>query len=789
MIDSTQKMDFPFKSVLSLHLLVDYWEHAIRSGAVPFGEPLLEYIGSATDLREPVTDTAVLEKHRELINFLMSAVIAPAQTDKELTVATVPFHFVSFYETKAFQENLSLAQIRESAIINIPGNDMVVGKTIQACLLILQQFYKTKINFDKPVLFTIRDPKNGLDKVYRIEIGRQFCEIVPLREPRPIDPRIIKFLTEKVYDVDLWLQYIRPEDFEFRGFMILRMVDVTEQEMVSSIKYDLLEKDAVSRTETFTAIQHKLRSIFGMPDIRLGLAYFDQDNRIILRTEQERECWKSLAENKQSEMTCGNYDGSVYERSWMEKRYITVEDLDSYPYKTAVEEALVANGIKNILLAPLVDEGETIGMLELATPHPGELNPVTANKVESVLPMFTAAVKRVKEETITEVRAIIQEECTNIHPVVQWRFIEAGKKVLEKRKRGESAAFEEITFNDVYPLFGMADIRNSSLERTAAIRMDLLQNLKMARTLVEKINGTKSLPLLDETLFKTAAQYQKINAGLNSGDENAAVDFLKREINPLLDLFEAERAFTQDIQAYRGQLDPVFGVVYKKRKEFENSLGMINSMISAYLNEAQVEAQEMFPHYFEKYQTDGIEYTIYLGNSLTRKKNFNTFYLKNFRIWQLMMACEIEKRMAVLKPDLKVNLDITQLILVHDQPLSIRFRPDEKQFDVDGAYDIRYEIIKKRIDKAMVKFTNERLTQPGRIAVVYNQPKVEEEYRQYFEYLAARNIITNRVEELELEELPGATGLRALRVEVILKDRLSKVSARDLIRGTALQLQ
>ena len=790
MIDSTQIKDFPFKSVLSLHLLIDYWEKAIKSGQVPFGEPLLDHIRKAPELLQPVSDPSVLEKHRELVSFLMSAVIAPAQTDKELTAATIPFQFESFFETHAFRKTLNLGQIRESAIINIPGNNMVVGKTIQACLLILQQYYKVKINFDKPILFTIRNPLTGLDKVYKIEIGRQFFEIVARREPPVIDPHVIKFLTEKVYDVDLWLQYIRPEDFEFRGFMILRMVDVTEQEMVSSIKYDLLEKDAVSKSESFISIQHKLRSIFGMPDIRLGLAYFDPDNNIVLRTEHDRECWKSLADNEVSGNPCETYQGSVYERSWMEKRYITVENLESYPYKSVVEEALLANGIKNILLAPLMDGGETIGMLELATPNPGELNPVTANKVESVLPMFTAAVKRVKEEMTTEVRAIIQEECTNIHPVVQWRFMEAGSKVLEKRRRGEAAVFEEITFKDVYPLFGMADIRNSSNERNGAIRQDLMQNLQMARTLVQQINAVRKLPVLDETLFKIEGQLQKIGLGLASGDETSALEFLKREINPLLTHFSGEGDLSSHIQGYRDQLDPVFGVVYRKRRDFENSLGMINNMISAYLNEAQVTAQEMFPHYFEKNQTDGIEYTVYLGSSLTKDRQFNTFYLKNFRLWQLMNACEIEKRMAQLKPELKVNLDITQLILVHDQPLSIRFRPDEKKFDVDGAYDIRYEIIKKRIDKATVKYSGERLTQPGKIAVIYNQAKVEEEYRRYFEFLASKNVISRMVEELELEELPGANGLKALRVEVTLKDKITRSDSKQLIRDieSALQL-
>lgn len=142
-----------------------------------------------------------------------------------------------------------------------------------------------------------------------------------------------------------------------------------------------------------------------------------------------------------------------------------------------------------------------------------------------------------------------------------------------------------------------------------------------------------------------------------------------------------------------------------------------------------------------------------------------------------------------MKPQLKVPLDITQLILVHDQPLSIRFRPDEKQFDVDGAYDIRYEIVKKRIDKATIKGTGQRLTQPGKIAVTYNQPRIEEEYKRYFEYLAARNVITGVVEELELEELPGATGLHALRVTMAPNQEVAQGGAEALIRSMELAMQ
>ena len=115
-------------------------------------------------------------------------------------------------------------------------------------------------------------------------------------------------------------------------------------------------------------------------------------------------------------------------------------------------------------------------------------------------------------------------------------------------------------------------------------------------------------------------------------------------------------------------------------------------------------------------------------------------------------------------------LEITSLILVQHMPLSIRFRFDEKRFDVDGAYDVRYEIIKKRIDKAIIQGTTERATQPGKIVIVYSQPGEAMEYRAYIEYLHSLGYLTGEVEHLELGELQGVQGLQALRVAVDLEN-------------------
>jgi hypothetical protein len=151
--------------------------------------------------------------------------------------------------------------------------------------------------------------------------------------------------------------------------------------------------------------------------------------------------------------------------------------------------------------------------------------------------------------------------------------------------------------------------------------------------------------------------------------------------------------------------------------------------------------------------------------------------------------CEIAVKIEDLKYELPHPVDIAQLILVHSEPLAIRFRQDEKRFDVDGAYNIRYEIIKKRIDKAHIRETGERLTQPGQISIVYSHDADASEYLRYIEYLRSKEYITGEAEQLELEELQGAKGLHALRISVNLQRRNISEGIIDPVHELVKQLE
>jgi hypothetical protein len=127
---------------------------------------------------------------------------------------------------------------------------------------------------------------------------------------------------------------------------------------------------------------------------------------------------------------------------------------------------------------------------------------------------------------------------------------------------------------------------------------------------------------------------------------------------------------------------------------------------------------------------------------------------------------EITRLTASLELKLPLYLQTTQLILVHGKAICISFRRDERRFDVDGAESIRFEILKKRIDKVKVRETGERLTQPGKIAIVYTHEKEANEYDEYLHFLKQKDLITGEKEMLDLEDVQGISGLRAIRIKV-----------------------
>jgi hypothetical protein len=217
-------------------------------------------------------------------------------------------------------------------------------------------------------------------------------------------------------------------------------------------------------------------------------------------------------------------------------------------------------------------------------------------------------------------------------------------------------------------------------------------------------------------------------------------------------------------------------MLYHHRKDFDESILTINKTLARFMDREQQQAQSIYPHYFERFVTDGLDFNMYVGQSIAPSIPFSYFYLRNLKLWQLTTLAKAAVLTNELVNNLPVRLETTQLILAHHMPISISFRPAERKFDVEGAYNIRYEIIKKRIDKVHLRNSNERLTQPGKIAVVYSQPDEANEYLEYIHFLVHEGLLKGEVERVELEELQGVSGLKAFRIAVNVSGSLKDTS-------------
>jgi hypothetical protein len=409
-----------------------------------------------------------------------------------------------------------------------------------------------------------------------------------------------------------------------------------------------------------------------------------------------------------------------------------------------------------------------IGLLEIGSPKPYELHSFVELKFRELVSLFSMAVERSRDEIDNQIEAIIREQYTAIHPSVEWKFIETSYNLLEKREaEGKNATAPPIAFRDVHPLYAQADIVSSSDRRNHAIQADLSENLHLLLDLLDVAIGMGRYPLLNQYRAAAERNLRGVLEDFNSNDESRIVSWLKDEIHPVLeDIRSRYPALQAKVRHYFNYIDADLGIVYQERRKYEDSVSMINSTIARYLEDQQEAAQKIVPHYFERYKTDGVEYDIYAGQSLLKSGTFKPMHLRNLRLWQFIDMCEVTRLVEDLQTDLPVPLSTAQLIFTYSNPLSIRFRMDEKQFDVDGAYNVRYEILKKRIDKALIEGTDERLTQAGKVAIVYLQEKDKQEYLDYADYLISEGYITEDIEDLKIGKLQGVQGLRALRFTV-----------------------
>lgn len=779
-MEKNSTYNFSITSALSFVPLVRALEKTVNEGRKGIGQwykELLDRVYQHPELLKPIHDLDLLDKHRVLIDQLMATVFPVTLSEKDdLYGAAVPFQYRMFHASSKMQQDFMSADGTHIEAPDCATDDRVVQEKLEgAYQMILNRFFKANINNDViTTVYNYKDEATGLETYMELELDSRFIDVSAKGDlPKlNIDCNAHNHEVTDVMPLSSLMEVLPLSLFEFEGMVLLRLRDVTEREVLNSIRNHLLDLHTFSDSNVFRELQEQVQNLIGLPGINTAIKPFFRVNNHLVLSEIYTSSNLPNKKDPTPEQLQYIYQAVIKAFRSTEQPllipHINDEMVIRYPFITMLAEF----GYKSAIIAPLfADNHDMLGVLLVVSEAPGTFTGAHIAKIEPAIPLFKLAMEKSQENLDHQVDRVIKDQFTAVQDAVEWRFTEEALRYLTRKSKGEQVKIEPIVFQNVYPMYGAIDIRNSSVERNNAIQLDLLEQLNLARDIIASARKEHPFPLLDETSFKLQKYTHSVSNILFADEEIAIMQFLKVE---LINLFKHLQTIlpnlNKEINKYFNAINSPVEMVYHHRKEYEDSITTINNVVARFIDREQEAAQKIFPHYFERFVTDGVDFNIYIGQSISPDKKFDFFYLKNLKIWQLSTLAKAARLTHQLEKELPLRLQTSQLILAHSHPISISFRTAERKFDVDGAYNIRYEIIKKRIDKVHVKDSNERLTQPGTIAIVYSQPQEAQEYMEYIDFLQNQGLLKGEVQKFDLEELQGVSGLKGLRVAINLEE-------------------
>lgn len=720
-------------------------------------------------LLEPVADITQLDEHSELLDFLSTAIfpLVCADDDNNYTFAA-PYNFNIFSYSGPFRE---LFIDPEEQFLKLPDDLSNEHLREVHCAMIydhvLEKYYGIKLNEKPDLTFPVTDLNTGMRRYYRMRYDRRFINLKLKGKLPEIQDCAVCLNTFRILDLEQQLKTMPLDLFRAEGFAVWIAEDVTTTESLDEIKKILLVPDDC-QIENVNELKTSIQTLIGLNNVQVGLMpFFKMNDSFLLNEECTRQSllgkyWR--ANDEQSMQAFRNF--IRFQRENPKPMPISNLDeslLDFAPFL----KPLYQEGTRSYIYYPMQNSDGLLGMLELASTVPNLLNQQLMAHLEPAIPLISLAMLKSREAFSNKIEKVVKEKFTALQPSVEWKFAEVAWNYLQTKD--PTAETGKIAFENVFPLYGAIDIRNSSIERSYAIQKDLKEHLHIINDTLDQLLQHVRLTLLEELKFKGQKFQQSIADILFPEDEVRLNEFLLNEVTPVFSHLQKSDGDIQTIiEEYFTLERNCHGPIYHHRNEYEETLALINQTVSNYLDDQDQVLQLSYPHYFEKYRTDGVEYNVYIGQSMAPGHSFDLLYLKNMRLWQLQSMVEIARITHQILPDLKVPLETTQMIFIYNKPLTINFRKDERRFDVEGSSDIRYEVMKKRIDKALIKDTGERLTQPGKIAMVYSNLREAQEYEEYIHFLQSKSLIQPEIEYVTLEEMQGVKGLKALRVTVIM---------------------
>ncbi|QQL49081.1 hypothetical protein [Mucilaginibacter ginkgonis] len=703
---------------------------------------------------------------------LVYAVISPAIVNEQDYYwgigSAIPGEVI--YSTNGFYKFIKAYHEYKNSIIN---QDKAHFKNRQEDFfyrLILEKLYRISSDLRNDVIYTQMDEARHLEKYFQIRIDTTYVQVTP-KQPLPeLNPELIEQFLHENAGHEIFCDLIPMDMFTVTGFSLITVEDITAQHSIDKIKLALVN-DSANTAELFAEVGHHLQTLTNHSSIEFSLLPFLKVNgNLVLQTE---ECFGSVLMNAFSVSKVSDEKYNATLKDYIKNpRAVFYNEIKEGKIKDNLSlESLHKAGIVAYAVLPVYYSRQLTGVLEIYSRKNVIHFERLLSKLEAAVPLLSQLLHNSIEQFNARIQNVIKEKFTRLQKSVEWKFNEAAWDYIRAKDSGKrQKEIDSVSFRDVYPLYGAVDIRNSTHKRNEALQQDLDYILTHAVQTLSALSKLKPKATYARQIKQLNRWKNRIGVQITDNDEMHIRTFVQEDIHPLLDkLKDSGAEASKLIENYFEQIDEHIGEGFARRRDLESSMSLINRSLNSFFESAQHDLQRIYPSYFEKFRTDGVEYDVYAGQEIAPAVPFTPAHVHKFRKWQLTSMIEIVKLTAGLKAKMRCKLDTTQLIFVHANPIDICFRKDERRFDVEGAYNIRYEVVKKRIDKVFIKGTEERLTQPGMIAIVYFDEAEADEFISYIDEARKQKLISGKTQFHDLESLQGVTGLKALRVKVNLK--------------------
>jgi hypothetical protein len=741
-----------------------------RNAKAVFYQYILNKFKAQPELWKPM-DTSQLKNYPHIFELIHSALSPLLHEEKDqLWAISMPVTPCFFSGTDAFYKILIDQQSHEpSPNIEKPSmSQMTKGILTSFYNLVLQRFYNFSFTVNSGTVRSVMDAQTGLLKYYRLNVDSRFMNItysgeLPALKPENITDRI----WSEASNLEILQDLLPLHNFKVEGISIVDVVDVTAEYSLENIKNVIIKHNKSHAGKHGENISNALKTLVSCQGVQFGLVpNLRVNHKVVANNQSDFESVLSRLSKKDPAMQV-LYQHRVDEYLKNPSRLIFPKITQEQRENSIWLNMLHEQGIVSYAIFPLYFSGNIVGALEVHAHNVKVFQSYTLSKLETAFPLLSQLLQNLITDFNHELTTVVTEKFTALQPAVRWRFYEAAYQYIHSGAKANNLPLDKIYFQKVSPFYGAIDIKDSSIKRNQAIRADLYSNFEVLETLFHNINKN----LNDHFEHQLTAALSTCNKSqfndLSDREVLITQDYLQQQLPIYLRQMANEHPDLKPaVQRYFDATQPQGGL-FENSARYERSLQRINTEVTTYLESFNAEVQETYPCYFEKFRTDGVEYDLYMGQSIAPEIPIPAGLLHTLRYKQLELMATIAKATASLQNELEVYMQTTHLIFVYEKLIDISFRTDEQRFDVEGSYNIRYQMVKKRIDKAHVKDTQERLTQPGKITIIYFNSWEATEYKGYIEKLKQRDLLKDDLEYLEVEELQGVQGLKALRVGVV----------------------